>query len=132
MHNKLILIFLLLSLPCCNNDRDIVFDHFENMEYKYLYSGISGAGGKINSHFIYVKNVKNIGEDKIIKLSLNIGKAIEKIVSKNYGTIKFDYKTLFIVDKFLNGDESEEEHIKYRIVFGKNNDSLYIKAFNKY
>lgn len=132
MHNKLILIFLLLSLPCCNNDRDIVFDHFENIEYKYLYSAISGAGGRINDHYIYVRHVRKIGEDQIKKLSLNIGNAIKKNVTANYGTIKFDYKTLFIVDKFLNGDESEEEHIKYRIVFGKNNDTLYIKLFNAY
>ena len=132
MHNKLILIFLLLSLPCCNNDRDIVFDHFENMEYKYLYSVISGAGGKINGHFIYLRNVKKIEKDKIMKLSLNIGKAIEKNVSKNYGAVKFDYGTLYIVDRYLNGEELEDGDIKYRINFGKNNDTLYIKLFNAY
>ena len=132
MQNKLILIFLLLSLPCCNNDRDIVFDHFENIEYKYLYSVISGAGGKINDHVIYVRHVKNIREDQIKKLSLNIGNAIEKNVTANYGPIKFDYNTLFIADRFLNGEESEEGHIKYSIYFDKKNDTLYIKKFNKY
>jgi len=133
MHNKLILIFLLLTLPCCNSDRDIVFDHFENVEYKYLYSVISGAGGKINGHFIYIRKLKKIEENQIMKLSLNIEKAIEKNVSNNYNAAKFDYRTLYIVDRFfINGEELEDGDIKYRINFGKNNESLYIKAFNKY
>jgi len=118
--NKLIfLVTTLLFQTSCDSDRNIKFEQFEDIEYKYDYAAETIAGSISLGHFIYVRDVDQIQEEKIKAFCLHY-------VSKNPSV-----STVWLLNKYTR-KKTEKKHLKYRVYFKGKGDSLQIKRFDKY